>query len=133
VHPSLNDPNRVIIVQTADRALEYVEGMLKRTGLESGKDFVALSSTEGLDQRMLPNSPQLLFTGSFGGMVAPVCEMVNRLLRTNPRLEVVYLSGFAPENSEFKEVILRMDRAWPSKVAERIAAFREEHFRGETV
>lgn len=129
----LDDPNRVIIVQTATGAIWHAEDMLNRAGLSRNSDYVALPSTETLKERMLPDSPQLLFIGTFGGMERPVLEMIDRLLTINPQLEVIFLSGFAPEKGKFKEVILKTDSSWHTKVAKQIAAFREKHLREETV
>ncbi len=129
----LDDPNRIIFMQTATGAIGHAENLLDREGFVRNKDYVAFPSMESLEERMMPNSPQLLFTGTFGGMERPVLEMIDRLLTINPQLEVVFLSGFAPEKGKFKEVILKTDSSWYTKVAKRIAAFREKHLRGETV
>lgn len=93
--PQCFPANEIIVVQTSEGGVNICSTALKKVGLERNLDFVTQSDTEGLEERIYPNHPQLLITSTFGGNQQMVVEMVRRFRQTNPQLVVILCTALS--------------------------------------
>ncbi len=122
----MNTQHPLLIMQESPGMLALTRIALIEIGLEQGKDFIEISSTEEVGEMVRPGIPQLLIIGSALSEPNKISKLAEKLRDKNSKLVIVACShDIIPGDHFDRRIDKDMGPDWKTPLIAAIEDFRE--------